>query len=388
MPRCPNGSRRNKKTGKCIKKKSKRKSKKICSSNKLLNIKTNRCILNNTRNRKKLKMKTMKLCPPGKLLNTKTQRCILNNTRNRKKLNIFIDIKKKKKVSKIKINNVNIFTDKCKSYNNLVSIDLNEVVYVDDMVFKYKNKLLNKSRYLSEGSYGKVYEIYNRNHKIALKTYNNQNDEEIDIIKSLNRLKISCNTINARIINIQNNNVAIMDYMSGPLSKMIGKLKIRNIFNIIKDISIHLSCLNKHKLSYTDLKTDNILFKCDDKKYIKTVLGDLGSICNNGHEHISTYPPWEYRYNNGTVECNEKTMVWELGLIVFELLLINLKYFHWSKIDRNDDEFIIKYIDDKCKLRLLKNTRLRNGNGEELIKKMLDINPTYRCSLNTIISTI
>ena len=127
MPSCKNGSRRNRKTGKCIN----------------------------------------KICPPGKLLNTKTNRCILNNTRNRKKLNIFIDIKKKEKVSKIKKSDVNIFTDKCKSYNNLVSIDLNEVVYVDDMVFKYKNKLLNKSRYLSEGSYGKVYEIYNRNHKIA-----------------------------------------------------------------------------------------------------------------------------------------------------------------------------------------------------------------------------
>ena len=111
MPRCP---RRNKKTGKCIKKKSK----KICSSNKLLDPKTNRCIKDNTKNRKKLKMKTMKICPPGKLLNPKTNRCILNNTRNRKKLNIFIYIKKKKKVSKIKINNINIFTDKCKSYNN------------------------------------------------------------------------------------------------------------------------------------------------------------------------------------------------------------------------------------------------------------------------------
>jgi len=384
MPRCKNGSRRNKKTGKCVRKKSK--SKKICTSTKLLDPKTNRCIKDNTKNRKKLKMKTIKLCPPGKLLNTKTNRCILNNTRNRKKLNIFIDIKKKEKVSKIKKSDVNIFTDKCKSYDNLVSIDLNKVEYIDDLIFKYKNKLLNKSRYLSEGSYGQVYEIYNRNHKIALKTYNNQNDEEIDIIKSLNRLKISCNTINARIIKINNNNIAIMDYMSGPLSKMRGKLKTQNIFKIIKDIAIHLNCLNKHNLSYTDLKADNILFKCDDKKYIKTVLGDLGSICNNGHKHTSTFPPWEYRFENGTVKCNEKSMVWGLGLILFELLSINVKYFHWSKIDIIDNEFIIKFINDKSGV--LKNINLRSGNGEELIKKMLDINPTYRCSLITVINTI
>ena len=60
--------------------------------------------------------------------------------------------------------------------------------------------------------------------------------------RKLYKLKISCNTINARIIKrqfmFQNDYVAIMDYMSGPLSKMSGKLKIRNIFNVIKDIAI------------------------------------------------------------------------------------------------------------------------------------------------------
>ena len=81
-------------------------------------------------------------------------------------------------------------------------------------------------------------------------------------------------------------------------------------------------------------------------------------------------------------------MVWGIGLIVFELLLINLKYFHWSKIDTIDEEYVIKFIDNKCKINNLNKIKLKKGNGEELIKKMLDINPTYRCSLNTIIESI
>ena len=48
MPRCPNGSRRNKKTGKCERKSTSKK----CPEGKRLNPKTNRCI--------KIKMSSVK----------------------------------------------------------------------------------------------------------------------------------------------------------------------------------------------------------------------------------------------------------------------------------------------------------------------------------------
>ena len=57
--RCPNGSRRTPpKTGICIKNKTKKK--RVCPNNKLLNPKTNRCLIDNIINRKKLNLNKKK----------------------------------------------------------------------------------------------------------------------------------------------------------------------------------------------------------------------------------------------------------------------------------------------------------------------------------------
>ena len=80
MPRCPNGSRRNKKSG-------------LCEPN---------------------KDKKIKQCPPEKILNPKTKRCIKNTTANRNKLK-----------SNIKSNQYYIIHKRCKKGNK--SVELNDV---------------------------------------------------------------------------------------------------------------------------------------------------------------------------------------------------------------------------------------------------------------------
>ena len=50
-------------------------SKKKCPKGKILNPKTNRCIIDRKKN---IKSKKKKVCPPGKILNTKTNRCIID----------------------------------------------------------------------------------------------------------------------------------------------------------------------------------------------------------------------------------------------------------------------------------------------------------------------
>jgi hypothetical protein len=99
MPRCSNGTRKNKKTGLCepVKKNQSKpnslSSKIECPSDKILNPKTNRCIQNTSSNRKRLNLiKENKICAPGNILNSK------NNVCN-------IDKKTLKKYSKPKNNN-------------------------------------------------------------------------------------------------------------------------------------------------------------------------------------------------------------------------------------------------------------------------------------------
>ena len=158
MPRCPNGSRRNKKTGKCEKKSTSKK----CPEGKRLNPKTNRCV--------KYKLSSVKKCPKGKILNPKTKRCIIDNSQNRKRLQLSI---KKQSIN----------TTRCKKYPKILPVELDQVKHLGGLTFGYKNTTLNRQKYISEGTYGKVYLIYNALYKIAVKTYKRKDDEEIGIIQ-------------------------------------------------------------------------------------------------------------------------------------------------------------------------------------------------------------
>jgi hypothetical protein len=74
--KCPKGKILNPKTNRCImnRKNIRKNTRNKCSKGKVLNPKTNRCIID----RKKSEKKTKKICPPNKILNPKTNRCILN----------------------------------------------------------------------------------------------------------------------------------------------------------------------------------------------------------------------------------------------------------------------------------------------------------------------
>ena len=403
--KCPNGYNRNKKTRNCEKKSVK----KVCPNRSILNIKTKRC--------NKIKNKSVKL--KNKIFNPTTKRFILNNSKNRKKINI------KKKVSKSSDKSIEnkIFTNECKKNKNIEYVNLDKFKLIPDNIcsnrpigeadiFKiskgwnetiffsldYENTPICKSKFISKGAYGKVYEYSNNsNIRVAIKSFKYSNDNELKIIEKLNKLNINCNTINARLLNMGNSpnikKFAIMNIMSGGLNKMNGKLNIKNIYLIIKQIAEHLKCLNKNKLSYTDLKSDNILFKCIDNKEITTVLGDLGSICNRNSYNMCTWLPWDQKKTRGKPKCSESTMVWCLGVVLLELLnYSNINIFSWKYIpDISESDMIrilnninIKYNFYKTKF----NNSTKYKNGGELFNGIFNLNNKKRITLDNIIKTI
>lgn len=363
-PRCPNGSRRKPpKTGICVK--------------------------NNS---------NIKECPRGKILNKKTNRCINDNPANRKRLKK--ESEKKQSVKKLSVKKENINSISCKKYNNIVDMDLNNIT-VEKQISTKKFKInynddsnkftLDNITFLSEGSYGEVYKYSKGKYGIAIKTYKYNDDDEINIINMLHKEKIPCEVINSKLLKIQDKYICAMELMSGPLSKIKGKLIMNNNIKCIKKIAEHLKCLNDHKLSYTDLKCANILFKCINNKNIKIVLGDVGSICKTGQEHIATFPPWEYRNDVGHVKCNESTMVWCLGVILTELFDLSTTVFYWDDIYKFDDASILGYIDNVCRYKKLNNIYLdpaKKYTLENLYKDMLNFNNKKRISLNDIIRKI
>ena len=338
-----------------------------------------------------------KKCPQDKILNPKTNYCINNNLANRKKIAL-----NKTNVS-IKYK-TDLKTIHCNKYENLRSLNLNKIELIKDkekckkknefkISYKEGNQIISlcNIKFLNQGVYGKVYEFSNKNHKVAIKIYKYIDDDEISIIKKLNKMKITCKIINAKLLKNGSDYISVMDLMNGPLSNMNGKLTKPTIIKTIKDIAKHLKCLNDKNLSYTDLKTDNILFKCNNKKYLQTVLGDLGGICKKGKYNICTWNPWEYRNELGYPKCCESTMVWCLGVVFCELIDINIDIFHWSEIPKMDELDIIKYIKKICiyfglnKIFIDKKKTINMGT---LLRDMLNLNPKKRITLNKIIKNI
>ena len=80
--KCPKGKILNPKTNRCIinRKNTSKNTRKKCPKGKILNKKTNRCIIDREKPEKKPEKKheKKKVCPPNKILNPKTNRCILN----------------------------------------------------------------------------------------------------------------------------------------------------------------------------------------------------------------------------------------------------------------------------------------------------------------------
>ena len=393
-----------------------------------------------------------KTCPQGKILNPKTNRCINDTPANRKKIN------KEVIANNVLGSHLNIMTTQCSSYSNIKDVDISKFKFIDISnkpdsekcyteaqlklmrkalipVIKEKylippnieelNKVADKqltnlvitklvyddpetnkqislcnNKFLNKGSYGSVYEYYNENYKVAVKYFKNKNDSELKVIQQLNKLKLGCKTINARVLergkgtNLEK--YAIMEIMHGGLNKMNGKLDRNTVWNVIKDIAEHLKCLNDNKLAYTDLKTANVLFKCKNKKEIDIYLGDLGSICNRGQTHVSTWMPWET--SRGWVQgvkCNEPTMVWQLAVVFLELMKWR-KYtlFSWQTIKDYTPDNMTRYFNEIIALYKLDtlvfkdNENSKFKNAGDLFRGMVQFEPKNRCKLIDITTSI
>ena len=384
--RCPNGTRRNKKTGKCEKYDAKRKTKKVvkkktiekkkkqCPPEKpLLNPRTNRCLKDTQANRKKLETinmvnnivsskKERKQCPPEKpLLNPRTNRCIKDTQANRKKIeevNNILDNERAKQDPIIK--NKSIKSTPKKSTKTTTTkqkvrvplspktyevkncpgaifndIDINKVFIGRDknnkegFYYQHRSRAipLTEKELLGNGGYGSVYRLYSKNAEInvALKTYYDKKDDEIYILKELEKNKVDCNLLSCKLLKKDDGEyVSICELYTNNLSNMTDILKqmtVKEKMQIFKQLVNDLNCLYKKKFIYTDIKMENTLYKCYGNNKVKIAFGDLGSICKRGDRNTATYPAWEFRDEPGDVACNENSMIWSLGVLFLTMLL-------------------------------------------------------------------
>ncbi len=300
----------------------------------------------------------------------------------------------------------------CNIYNNSKSLDLNKISIhsitsksicenksagnnwniVTNKYFQYKElsktTIICNIKKISEGSYGYVYMLADKNKKylFAVKTYYNQNDNEFSIIKMLKRKKIDCNLINSRIISYDKKKITIMNLMDGTLLEIAKYFTIQNIVTITKQLADTLYYFLNIKLNYFDLKAENIFFKCVNKNTFKIVFGDIGSFCELGKTGVMTWVPWEFRKNKAVMHiCNEQSaIVWSLGVVVLELLNLTdseiMPAFHWRTIETaGKNKLQEKKIKKKIEMLIKKYSTVF-----PLLEEMLQFDPKKRITLQNI----
>ena len=132
----------------------------------------------------------------------------------------------------------------------------------------------NNTQLIASGSYGKVYRLYDVDEKlnVALKTYYNPNDKEINVIRKLNEENIDCNILGCKVFKLGTDNffkyVSVCELYSDSLTAefLLINLNTDKKILIIKQLAKDLLCLFKKGYFYTDIKLANTLYKCLSNK--------------------------------------------------------------------------------------------------------------------------
>ena len=274
---------------------------------------------------------------------------------------------------------------------NNIKFENGDFTYCD--VITGKKYILFKSRRIASGSYGTVYTFRDDTNSIFIagKSFEDPQDKEFKIINALigkNKM-VGCNVLNARIVNTGGRlgKMVVSEVYNGSLTDLYGKILPKLCLKIIQNLAGNLKCLLDAGHVYTDIKGENILYKCIDKDNIKVTIADLGSICVDGPDVFNgaTYPPFEFKEHEGRIHyCSEKVVVWGLGVLFIMLLsnhIISKKdidsVFYWNNIGKTTVNTINKVLD--------RFAQQYPGNIGDLAKGMLEIDPIKRMSLDDVI---
>ena len=181
-----------------------------------------------------------------------------------------------------------------------------------------------------------------------------QNDPEIEFINRINDTETNLNNclaqgeiINARILTDPNDyKMAIMRYMDGDLYSLLEHAEYNregNLpFQIANRLMIALLCVQNSGYDYTDLKSDNILYRCYKGNKLVISLGDIGSLTSRENKQA----PWtaytiERYFAEGLGEGSfnrSLSVVFLYGLVILEVYRI---VYSWKKMDRIDKKILI-----------------------------------------------
>jgi hypothetical protein len=218
-----------------------------------------------------------------------------------------------------------------KTTNNPEDLIIQKTTHNTTIKLKYKRKV-------GKGSYGNVMLFSNKKEgleegpeekeeddNVAVKIIlDDSKTQEIAIIEMLNKSFIKCNITPVKAFQIENTRttIVIAEFMDGTMKDIITEIKFKlNIcqkIQILKEITSQLNCLQNKGLYYTDLKPENVLFKC--KEDLHVYLGDIGSIWYSTKGHF-TYTVLNYQKKiRNNYKIGSYFVCWTLFVLLIEML--------------------------------------------------------------------
>lgn len=251
--------------------------------------------------------------------------------------------------SKICKNKVIIPKTEIKNITIKTNLEKKVDVFPKDLSIKlyYKNKKMELKKTFT-GGYGKVllYKIDNFSVTIKIPLYDIY--EEINIIEEyLKKVKnIDHYIIPYKIIYDDHNPFLITQEANGNLDDICwgeedDKIKKQTILYIYKAMKFFYD----NKLIYTDLKIENILYKCEDDG-ISLFFADIGSFEKLGNKNgIYSYPPLEdFKLVNKT---SINTVKYLLGIIICEIYDLRIdKYFYYSYLTKGVKNYKYESVEE------------------------------------------
>ena len=326
-----------------------------------------------------------------------------------------------------------------KDCENYQQVDLNKVSgkLIQNMgssssfyFYKNDNGCLSqfiKDKLISKGAYGAVYllnDTQDKNIKIALKEFRKIIDPEFDVLKKLEEHDVSCNIMKARLLELRDEEnkleskiVTVNELFNGTLSDLYSleedalnssipisdrtHLQISTKMDMFQQLVEDLYCLAKKGFYYTDLKADNVLYKCVGNGKFRVAFGDLGSLC---HKEIKSNPTFTYYPPEGLEDlnlCSETSIVWGLGILLLELVffgnydnegyeLLDNLYWMSYKFPLEKYDKLMEELDRLSKGVIIgESLQFKFSKGREttvldLIKMLLTIDYTKRITLEDI----
>lgn len=246
--------------------------------------------------------------------------------------------------------------------------------------------LLKKNK-IATGTFGTIYSYEHENIEVALKVFHTFDDSEISLIKTLKQKAKSCESyiVETVILEYKKYKFVLMNKLAGSLRNLVtqeNRINEYELVPILYKVAKEIECLYNLDFIYNDIKPDNILYYCMDNHEYNILLADLGGIITKGEYGIGSTLSY---FVPDVIFIKDKALVWQLGLLSYELLFGSSVDLYSSYIK---DQGLTEYLGTIFSGTYNKIASLPNKKVANLLIDMLQWDHTKRINLTELIDRL